>query len=216
MHSDGIPALNRSRFTEILFANRDGNDRGFKEWIFIPGMLFNAMDKWWGDLGTRSRPHEGLDLCLYRTIQGGIVSLDERIKIPSIYDGLVVKIIDDFLGKSVIIEHTAPEHRSFCSIFGHTRPDSGIKEGSRLKEGEFFATIADTGSSGTGVFPHLHLTIGLISKNTSYDLMDWETIANPDMLTLLDPLVVIGGNYVIQATLCLPDGSQVRFPPPEI
>lgn len=196
-----IPALNRSRFTEMLFTDRDGNCRGFKEWIFCPGMLFNAMDKWWGAKGRRSRPHEGLDLCMYRNMQGGIVRLDETILIPAIFDGKVVKIIDDFLGKSVIIEHTSPDHRAFCSVFGHTRPVSGIKEGRKLKEGDIVATIAHKGRAGTGVLPHLHVTIGLTSEKTSYDLMEWENIADPDMLTLIDPLQVIGGNYVLEATL---------------
>ncbi|HBH62585.1 MAG TPA: hypothetical protein DDX85_12795 [Nitrospiraceae bacterium] len=191
------PALTRSRFTELLMRNMGAAEDGFKEWIFCAGMLFNARDKWWGDRGKRSRPHEGLDLCLYRNRQGRIHCLAEGTAVPAMYNGVVVKIIDDFLGKSIIIEHTFPGHRPFCSIYGHTIPERGIEAGSRVKEGDDIAAIADTGRSKTGMLPHVHITIGLVTPETSYELMNWETIGSPDMLTLLDPLGVIEGNYVI-------------------
>ena len=68
-------------------------------------MLFNSTDKWWGDQGKRDKPHEGLDLCLYKDREDKILRLGENAKVPVIYDGIVVGIVDDFLGKSVIIEH---------------------------------------------------------------------------------------------------------------
>jgi len=200
--------LRKSHFTGSLIRNNIADAQDFREWIFCPGMLFNAIDKWWGDRGTRSRPHEGLDLCLYRNQQGRVLRLAKGTLVPAMYDGVVVKIIDDFLGRSVIIDHSFPDARAFCSIYGHTRPVRGLKAGSRVREGDIIAAIADAGRPKTGLLPHLHITIGLISDNVSYDRMDWETIGRPDMLTLLDPLVVIGGNYVIQGhdkSPCLPD-----------
>jgi len=38
----------------------------FREWLFSPGMLFQAAGKWWGNKGLRDRRHEGLDLLLYK------------------------------------------------------------------------------------------------------------------------------------------------------
>jgi len=184
--------IKRSRFTELLTRNIVAGDYGFKEWIFCPGMLFNAADKWWGDLGKRTRPHEGLDICLYRNRHNRIVCLGKGTAVPAMFDGVVVKIIDDFLGKSVIIDHSFPGHRPFCTIYGHTIPEGGIKAGRRVKEGDIIAAIADTGRSETGLFPHLHITIGMISDKTSYKRMDWETIGNDDVLTLVDPISVIG------------------------
>jgi murein DD-endopeptidase MepM/ murein hydrolase activator NlpD len=191
------PALNKSRFTGLLMRNSVAEEDGFKEWIFCPGMLFNALGKWWGGRGKRARPHEGLDLCLYRNRQDRILRLEQGMTVPAMYDGVVVKIIDDFLGKSVIIDHSLPGLR-VCSIYGHTIPHRGIGAGSRVNEGDVIAVIAGTGRSKTGLFPHLHITVGLISGETSYDRIDWETIGRPDILTLLDPLGVIGGNYTIR------------------
>lgn len=59
---------------------------------------------WWGDCGERDNPHEGLDLCLYRNMEDDILRLDEKTNIPAMSDGVVVKIINDFLGRSVILE----------------------------------------------------------------------------------------------------------------
>jgi len=194
------PVIKRSHFTELLMRNNAAEEHGFKEWIFSRGMLFSAVNKWWSGGGKRSRLHEGLDLCLYRNRQERTVRLKEGTAVPAMYEGVVVKIIDDFLGKSVIIGHSLPGHPPFCSIYAHTIPEPGIEAGSRIHEGDVIAAIADTGRSKTGLFPHLHITIGLISDEKSYERMDWDTIGSSDVLTLLDPLGVIGGNYVIEDT----------------
>ncbi|MFC2059620.1 hypothetical protein ACFLTZ_00815 [Chloroflexota bacterium] len=51
-------------------------------------------------MGKRARPHEGLDLCVYRTEKGDIRYLDEKTKVPVILKGRIVKVVDDFLGES--------------------------------------------------------------------------------------------------------------------
>jgi hypothetical protein len=58
------------------------NHLDLKEWLFHPAMLFGSQNKWWGDLGKRDGPHEGLDLCLYSTGKGNISRLDEKTRVP--------------------------------------------------------------------------------------------------------------------------------------
>ncbi|RJR17708.1 MAG: M23 family metallopeptidase [Nitrospiraceae bacterium] len=200
-------SLIKSRFTVLLMQANAADKHGFKAWVFHPGMMFNAQGKWWGDCGRRSRPHEGLDLCLYRNRQNRIVRLTEGTAVPAMFDGVVVKIIDDFLGKSVFIDHSVSGSQPFCSIYGHTIPQPGLEAGCRVKEGDIIAAIADTGRSKTGLLPHLHISLGLLSGKTSYDSMDWETIGNPDIITLIDPIGIIGGDYAIQDSIIhfLPD-----------
>jgi hypothetical protein len=193
----GISSLKKTRFTEYFIqANASGED-GFKEWIFCPGMLFNALDKWWGDQGKRDKPHEGLDLCLYRDRRDRMHRLDEKTKIPVIYDGTVVGIVNDFLGKSVIIEHglTDSDKNRFCTIYGHINPHKGLHVGRIVKEGDIIATLADLCNSKVKTLSHLHISIGWASKFISYDKLDWETIGAPNTLTLVDPLYVIGSHY---------------------
>jgi len=195
------PSLRITRFTEFLIQKNALGQNGFKGWGFFPGMLFNSTDKWWGDLGKRDKPHEGLDLCLYKDRKGTILRLGEKAKIPVIYDGTVVGIVDDFLGKSVIIEHLFSDCGSnrLCSIYGHTIPEDHLHVGNPVREGDVIATLADSTRSKTNIFPHLHISLGWTSKETSYDRLDWKNIGAPNTLTLLDPLQVIDGHYLILA-----------------
>lgn len=193
------PSLRKTRFTEFLIRENALDERDFEEWIFCPGMLFSASNKWWGDQGKRDKPHEGLDLCLYRNRRDRILRLDEKTKIPVMYDGVVVKIINDFLGKSVIIEHSLPgsNNSRFCTIYGHTDPHGSVHVGRIVKEGDIIATLADSSKSKTNIFPHLHISLGWTSKIISYDKLDWETIGATNTLTLIEPLSVIDWHYLV-------------------
>lgn len=190
-------SISKSRFTEFLIRENSLDEGGFKEWIFYPGMLFNALNKWWGDQGKRDKPHEGLDLCLYRDRGDRVLRIDAKTRIPVMYDGEVVGIVSDYLGESVIIEHGFPHShdRRLCTIYGHTYPHEGLHIGRIVKEGEIIATLADFGKLKANMFPHLHISLGWTSKSFSYDHLDWETAS--DMLILLDPLDVIDGPYQV-------------------
>jgi hypothetical protein len=197
LNFSGTPSLSKTRFTEYLIQENTLDEHGFEEWIFSPGMLFNAPDKWWGDQGKRDKSHEGLDLCLYRDRRGKIRRLDKKTKIPVIYDGIVVGIVNDFLGKSVIIEHdlTDSDNHRFCSIYGHLSPHKDLHVGRTVKEGDIIATLADSNNSKVKTLSHLHISLGWTSKFISYDKLDWKTIGAPNTLTLMDPLYVIGWHY---------------------
>ena len=189
--------ISKTRFTEHLIHENALDEHGFKEWIFYPGMLFNAVEKWWGNHGKRDKPHEGLDLCLYRDRWGNKRQLDEKTKVPAIYGGIVVGIINDFLGKSVIIEHgfTDSGDNRFCTIYGHIYPYKGLHVGRIVKEGDSIATLADLRNSKFTILSHLHISLGWASKLTSYDKLDWETIGDPKTFTMIDPLYVLGRHY---------------------
>lgn len=191
-------SLEKIRFTECLIRANALDDQGFEEWIFCPGMLFNALDKWWGDHEKRDRPHEGLDLCLYRDRWNGIRRLKQKAKIPAIHDGVVVGILSDFLGESLIVEHDI--HNSsdirFCSIYGHTNPSGDLRIGTVVRGGDIIASLAGAPQSRSHIFPHLHLSFGWIQRGVSYDKLDWETIGSPNMITLVDPLLVIDFDHM--------------------
>jgi len=196
MISPGIRFLKKMQFTQSIVRANALDKSGFKEWFFRPGMLFNSLDKWWGDHGKRDEPHEGVDICLYKDRQDRILCLDGKTKIPAMVDGVVVRIFNDFLGKSLIVEHDLRNNDSsrFCTIYGHTNPLAGLHVGSIVKEGDIIATLVDSIESKHDLLPHLHLSLGWASKHISYDQLDWETIGSRNTLTLLDPLHVIGAH----------------------
>jgi murein DD-endopeptidase MepM/ murein hydrolase activator NlpD len=162
-------------------------------------MLFGARGNWWGSKRQRPKPHEGIDLCLYRDGHEKIIPLNERTRVPALFDGVVVKIMADFLGQSILLEHRIPEIRPgvFLTIYGHTLPATGLANGSPVKQGQMIATIAPPKGQQILVPPHLHVTTAWHSNAPAYTTLDWTTISDPERLQLLDPLQFLGGQYVL-------------------
>jgi murein DD-endopeptidase MepM/ murein hydrolase activator NlpD len=118
------------------------------------------------------------------------------------YDGAVVSVLDDFLGRSVIIEHgfADRDNRRFCTIYGHTNPYDGIRVGKMVEEGDVIATLADADKSDADIATHVHISVGWIPASISYDRFDWDAIGSPESMTLLDPLDFIERRYVAEAS----------------
>jgi hypothetical protein len=195
-----VTSITKSEFTDYFIRENGLNAlEGFKEWLLCPEMLFDAAEQWWGDFGIRNARHAGLDLCCYKTSKDTIVYLNGDTKIPAMYAGVLVGVIDDFLGKSLILKHSVPriEVGDFLTIYGHTRPGKGIHMGKAYKEGETIASVAEVNNSRSRVRPHLHISIGLLSKPIPYDRLDWENMSDPESMKLIDPLQVIDRYSVV-------------------
>jgi hypothetical protein len=187
-----------SRFTESMVRENGLAQRGFQAWVFLPAMLFKAEEKWWGDSGKRSSPHEGIDVCLFSDASHNLFRLSEGTKIPAMYDGTIAAIIDDFLGASIIVEHKLPSHRSpLLSIYGHVTARETLRVGSAISETEIIGTLADSSKATVHIYPHLHVSIAWPSKSTSCDNLTWRDLGNPQLFTMTDPLDVIGGPYQV-------------------
>ncbi len=184
-----------SRFTEFFVRKNNLVDRGFKEWFFSPGMEFNSLDKWWGDFKKRPRHHEGLDLCLYRDRNNKIKQVGEKSQIPAMYTGKVVGFIKDFLGESVILEHDWSQR--FCTIYAHTIPRRGLSVGDRVNSGDVIAFVASKGGLKSGISPHLHITMGWVIGEMSYESLKWSILGNDPSLKLVDPLKCINSKWVL-------------------
>jgi len=185
-------------FGEYLKKCNRLDEAGFQEWIFYPGMLFRSPDKWWGNKGTRPAPHEGLDICLYRTKDGRQIRFDENIKIPVAYNGEVVRIIADFLGKSVYIKHDIRDNagRYFYSLYGHTLPFDFLRKGSIVNAGDIIGTVSDIRKK-TKIFPHLHISMAWISENYPPEKINWDTIGSSADIILLNPMDALGDQYAV-------------------
>lgn len=188
-----------TRFTELLVEANKLDLNGFKHWLFCPGMLFNAPDKWWGDHGQRDFPHEGLDFCLYRGQTGKIMRLDQNIRIPVMQDGVVRAMFADYLGRALVVEHVDAhnDNRRCLSVYAHTKPLETIEPGLFVKKGTVIATIADTSQSKARIFPHLHVSLGLPSAHLSYDRFVWNRMRDPGLVALADPLAIVAGHYKV-------------------
>ena len=171
----------------------------FKEWALYPGMLFNSPEKWWGNGGVRKTLHEGIDLCFYKDSIGQTHCLKETAIIPVMYDGEVVKIHDDFLGKSIYVGHDIYDEtgNQLFSIYGHTEPASDMKRGRLLNEGDIIGSISDIRNRNIGLPSHLHISIAWLSEKIQYKDINWVTINNKSLATMMDPFDFIECDYTV-------------------
>lgn len=186
------------QFSDLLCAVNKLPLDDFSSWVFQSGMHFNAPNKWWGDLGQRDFPHEGVDFCLFKTLSGKIRQLSHHTQIPVIHDGLVKHIFTDYLGQAVVVEHDANANQNFkmISVYAHTNPMNSLHAGVCVKQGDVIATIADTRHSKTPILPHLHYTLGRASADIDYEHFIWNDMRNPNLVQLMDPLSVISDHFV--------------------
>jgi len=185
-----------SRFAEYIVRENGLDRRGFKEWVFLRTMLFSAEGKWWGDRGKRTSPHEGLDICLFSDASRSLLRLKEETRIPAMYDGQVVAIIDDFLGVSIVLEHGLTDHGgTFLTIYGHVVVREGLCAGKAVREAEVIGTLVDPGMSRGDIYSHLHVSLARPSVSASYAGLTWRDLNDSQLYTMIDPLAVIGGPY---------------------
>jgi murein DD-endopeptidase MepM/ murein hydrolase activator NlpD len=182
-------SLPGTSFTAHLARENGLEEHGLVAWAMVPGMAFGSTDRWWGDRGRRERPHEGVDLCLYRDRLGQVCRLGEHARLPAMYDGTVVRLCDDFLGRSVMMEHDLPAGARLYTMYGHTVPRPDLRVGQAVRAGEIVAGLAPLPPHKADILPHLHISLGWASGAVPHDQLDWETI--PGILTLVDPAQVL-------------------------
>ena len=204
--------LSKSKFTETLIRANGLERQGFVQWVFEPAMLFNAQHTWWTDRQKRKTPHEGLDLCLFRDQSGSINRLHAGTSIPAVDDGVVIKIFEDFLGRSLFIEQTASSDKdsTLLVFYGHTIPRHDLQVGQQVKGGDLIADIAAPEST---ILPHLHISLGWIPRPVDHDSLDWETIGKRNMVTLIDPVEFLDWNYEIMESAATFSEGQIRTKP---
>ncbi len=192
-------SINQSQYGSLLVTNNRLDRKGFFQWAFYPGMLFHSEDKWWGDWGTRKRPHEGLDICFYQGTDGKIRSLAPTANVPVMYEGTVVLLLDDYIGKTLFVLHDIydAKQNQLCSIYGHTDPCHNIRVSSVVGKGDIIAKISDAALKGVGMSSHLHLSLAWIPKSYEHQRLSWEKLSRQADLLLLDPLDFIAANYKI-------------------
>ncbi|MFC1901050.1 hypothetical protein ACFLYN_05605 [Chloroflexota bacterium] len=186
-------------FQERLIAYNGLDEKGFKEWVFSPAMLFSSHSKWWGDSGKRDKPHEGLDLCFYRNNEGDILYLDETTKVPVIFKGRIEKIVNDFLGISAFVSHNdfMSDGNRLYTIYGHINPVDQVRQGKTLNEGDIIGTIADAWEKGGSIHSHLHISAAWIPDTIHTHELGWQIIGDTTGIVLLNPLSIIECPYSI-------------------
>ena len=192
----------KSGFTEHFIRANGLGKNDIEEWLLCSGMLFEAPNTWWEIQGKRNKLHEGLDLGFYKNQKKEIIGFDASTRIPTPYDGVIVGIFNDFLGKSIFVKHeiSSADDGTLFTIFGHVNPEKEIYPGMCLEEGVIIASVASSGKSRMS--PHLHISIGWAKKEITDKFLDWKIISSSERLKLIDPLEIIG-RYSLVSTSTL-------------
>jgi murein DD-endopeptidase MepM/ murein hydrolase activator NlpD len=166
------------------------SESGFRKWIFEPPMLYRSTEMWWGHRGKRYRPHEGLDFCMFEDGRNRVIHLDGKTMIPAMYDGVVIAIVHDFLGRSIVLEHDFQNRCKdrFCTVYAHIRPQPHVSMGAKISKGSVIATVEDSFKSKTDISSHLHISLGWISCAIPNEKLVWPELGSSEVMTLLDPL----------------------------
>lgn len=167
----------------IEWAERLRIECGCQSWVFRPGMLFGDQVEWWGDGNLRRTLHEGLDFAQGRQTGGGIQSILQGTPVRAMADGEVVSLLDDFLGKTVVVRHTAiPKTNGtvFHTLYSHIQPEIGPS--CRLAKGRMLGRVAK--STAAGAPAHLHMTGAWIPGSTQPSEITMERI-NPGYVPIV-------------------------------
>ena len=197
--SEGRPAGGRIDFSHLIITANNWDTASFSNWVFHPAMLFGAKEKWWGNGGRRPCAHEGLDLCLFEDGKRKTRHVDDTTKIPVMDDCRVMKIMDDFMGKTLILEHCSRSKDDFLEVtfFGHTKPDCNLAVNDLVKKGDLICTVSNPGKKT--ILPHLHITTALANPKIVYEDLTWDIIPKTDLLRLTDPLPLFFPRYRVLA-----------------
>jgi len=181
-----LPCLS---FSERLVRVNNLDAAGFAAWDFLPGMRFGGRAAWWREGAERELPHEGLDIGWFHTRDGRRLPLGVGARVPVIWQGVVVAITPDFLGRSVFVAHDRldAEGRRLHTVYGHIDPRPRLAPGDPLREGSAIGVIADASRRKTAVPSHLHVTIALIAREGGPTRLDWNALRDRSRVILLDP-----------------------------
>jgi hypothetical protein len=156
---------------------------GFERWIFHSGMLFGDHAEWWASRDRRRTIHEGIDFAEGLAPDGKIKSIPEGTQVRAIADGEIVSVLDDFLGKTVVVRHSPLTNENgeiFHTLYSHIQI-AAESVGSISKGG----LLGRAGNSTNARTPaHLHLTGAWIPKSIRSSEISMEHI-NPGFASVI-------------------------------
>jgi murein DD-endopeptidase MepM/ murein hydrolase activator NlpD len=159
-------------------------------------MLFDSREKWWSQ-GPRASAHEGIDLCLIHQPNHNPVPLFPGLPVLSAVPGLVVAIIPDFLGQTLIIARKAEgdPHREWITLLAHIQPHPEIRTGQWIEAGQPVGWTK-TFPRPRGMLCHVHLSVGALNRPGDYALT-WPELVQRNRVDFIDPLLLLDFSWKI-------------------
>ena len=181
-------------------------EQQFLQWAFYPGMLFSSREKWWGDMGLRQTPHEGLDIGFFLDLLRKPVPIPSHAVVPVMFQGEVLAFgEDDFFGYTLYVKHPAMQDRGrvLCTIYGHVTPHPDLCPGKIVQTGETIASVSDFGKPKSGITAHLHLSVAWMVESSTREPLTWKMMNDPRKFQLIDPMVFFTDSYSMIDSIAL-------------
>jgi murein DD-endopeptidase MepM/ murein hydrolase activator NlpD len=144
-------------------------------WVFHPGMLFGDSIEWWGGGDQRRTQHEGIDFAEGIRPGFGICRIPEGTPVRAIMDGESVALLDDFLGKTIVVRHSDILNSNgdvFYTLLSHIQPVTS--ELGFVAKGQILGSVGKSTKSRTPA--HLHLTGAWIPSHIPPDTIGMKHI----------------------------------------
>ncbi len=177
-------------------------ESGLECWIFHPGMMFGDRIEWWGDRCRRRTEHEGCDFALGSKPGANLCPIPPGTTVRSIAAGELIAVLDDFLGKTVVVRHSNIIRANgdvFCTLLSHIRPVTA--ELGVVGKDQVLGEVSR--SMNPRVPSHLHLTGAWIPANLASDTLRMDLI-HPAFA----PVALVNFTNLLQSNpLCRLDAS---------
>ena len=184
-----------SSFTPDFVALNYPEEKKSFRWCFLPGMLFQDLPRWWKK-GKRTRCHEGADFCrFYAGRKGSARPVRSGDLVPNLFDGVVVKMENDFLASTIWMQHEEIRDGNMVlfSALAHVAPLNGVKEGDAFGQGEAVAAIGRR-KDLLPVSMHLHVSVFWAPHYLKASRLGWPQLPALKEIFLFDPLQVISSS----------------------
>jgi hypothetical protein len=190
IHESQPPGGIRAAFPGWL--ERFAADAGLESWLIRPGMFFGDRMEWWGDGNRRRSEHEGVDFAEGLDPNGMIANLPEGTPVRAMLRGEVASVLDDFLGRTVLVRHPEIVNKSGAVLYtqySHIRPVT-LLPGSTVSENQEIGHVGRLTASNAPV--HFHLAAAWIPpvfKSEDLTLVRLHLAFTPIILIDLNKLI---------------------------
>ena len=163
------------------------------DWLFYPGMLQDSPDKWWADFGRRHAVHEGIDICFYRD-NNQIAALPPGSRVPAMFDGTLLNVADDLLGRTMVISYTPPGFplsgfggKNLVMVYSHLDVDRDLVPGTGISRDRIIGRTFDTRTKKSKLLSHIHLSC-MIVPETPHEDLNWSLFPDRKQVEYINPV----------------------------
>jgi murein DD-endopeptidase MepM/ murein hydrolase activator NlpD len=84
------------------------------------------------------------------------------------------------------------------SVYAHSNPVDGLRQGQKVKKGEHIADVADISGRNLSIPGHLHVSMVYLPEDYPKDMLKWQILAISYQARLVDPIGFFDCRYKVK------------------